>query len=61
MMIDIDDGLMKMHVQDEDVSLNLFEAMTHAKDKGVCFKMDVIDEANMDMPKQKQISTPLVK
>ncbi|MCI85763.1 hypothetical protein A2U01_0107042, partial [Trifolium medium] len=49
MMIDIDDGVMKVRVQDEDVSFNLWEAMMHPKDKGVCFKMDVIEEAILDV------------
>lgn len=34
MMINIDDGLMKVRVQDEEVCFNLFEAMKHLKDKG---------------------------
>ncbi|XP_058745879.1 uncharacterized protein LOC131618729 [Vicia villosa] len=32
MMIDIDDGLMKVRVQDEEVTFNLFEAMKHPKE-----------------------------
>ncbi|MCI69691.1 hypothetical protein A2U01_0090954, partial [Trifolium medium] len=34
MMIDIDDGVMKVRVQDEEVGFNLWEAMKHPKDKG---------------------------
>lgn len=37
-MIDIDDGFMKVRVQDEDASFKLFNAMKHSKDKGVYFK-----------------------
>lgn len=59
MMIDIDDGLMKVRLEDEKVSLNLFEDMKHSKDKVECFKLDVIDETIMDVRKQVQILTPL--
>lgn len=44
MLIDIDDGLMKVHVQDEEVTFSLFDAMKHSKDKGACFRVDAIDE-----------------
>ncbi|XP_058732960.1 uncharacterized protein LOC131604545 [Vicia villosa] len=37
MMIDIDDGLMKVGVLDEEVCFNLFEAMKHKNDKSDCF------------------------
>ncbi|MCI27751.1 hypothetical protein A2U01_0048951, partial [Trifolium medium] len=33
--------------------------MKHPKDKGVCFKMDVIEEAILDMKKQVMKSSPL--
>lgn len=42
MMIDMDDGKTKMRVED---GFNLFEAMKHYEDNGVCFKMDTIDES----------------
>ena len=41
-MIDIDDGLMKVRVQDEEICFNLFEAMKHSNDKKDCFKIDSI-------------------
>ncbi|XP_050876054.1 uncharacterized protein LOC127079722 [Lathyrus oleraceus] len=37
MMIDIDDGLMKVRVQDEEVTFNLFDAMKRSKDKRAYF------------------------
>ncbi|MCI35564.1 hypothetical protein A2U01_0056785 [Trifolium medium] len=49
MMIDIDDGVTKVRVQDEEVSFNLWEAMKHPKDKGVCFKMYAIEEAILEV------------
>ncbi|XP_058747161.1 uncharacterized protein LOC131620166 [Vicia villosa] len=33
MMIEIDDGLMKLRFQDEEVCFNIFEAMNHSNDK----------------------------
>jgi hypothetical protein len=52
MMIDSDDGIMKVRVQDEEVSFNLWEAMKHPKGKGACFKLDATDEAITDARKQ---------
>ncbi|MCI16277.1 hypothetical protein A2U01_0037419 [Trifolium medium] len=52
MMIDIDDGVMKVRVQDEEVSFNLWEAMKHSKEKDVCFKLDATEEAILDVRKQ---------
>lgn len=37
MMINIENGQMKVRVQDEEASFNLFETMNHFKDKGICF------------------------
>ncbi|WJX18782.1 hypothetical protein P8452_08546 [Trifolium repens] len=52
MMIDIDDGVMKVRVQDEEVSFNLWEAMKHSKEKDSCFKLDATEEAILDVRKQ---------
>jgi hypothetical protein len=52
MMIDIDDGIMKVRVQDEEVSFNLWEAMKHPKEKDSCFKLDATEEAILDVRKQ---------
>ncbi|CAJ2671898.1 uncharacterized protein LOC123891769 [Trifolium pratense] len=49
MMIDIDDGVMKLRVQDEEVSFNLWEAMKHQKEKDVCCKLDATEEAILDV------------
>jgi hypothetical protein len=59
MMIDLDDGLMKVRVENEEVNFNLFEAMKHSKDKGACFKMDATDEVIMNTRKQLHMPTPL--
>ncbi|MCI43472.1 hypothetical protein A2U01_0064709, partial [Trifolium medium] len=41
------------------VSFNLWEAMKHPKDKGVCLKMDVIDEAVLDVKTKVMKPSPL--
>ncbi|XP_058767104.1 uncharacterized protein LOC131640732 [Vicia villosa] len=41
MMIDIDDGLMKVRVLDEEVCFNLFEVMKHSNDKSVISMLNV--------------------
>ncbi|XP_019460147.1 PREDICTED: uncharacterized protein LOC109359907 [Lupinus angustifolius] len=46
-IIDVDDGKLKVKVQDEEVNFNVFEAMNHPKDKQRCFRADVIDELYM--------------
>lgn len=44
MMIDVDDGIIKVWVQDEEVIFNLFEEMHNSKGNGVCFNQDAVDE-----------------
>jgi len=43
-VIDVDKGKLKVCVENEEVSFNVFEAMKHPNDKKDCFKIDVIDE-----------------
>ena len=43
-MIDVDDEKLTVRVQSEEVQFNVFKAMKHPKDKGECFRMDVLDE-----------------
>ncbi|XP_058775550.1 uncharacterized protein LOC131649809 [Vicia villosa] len=59
MMIDIDDGLIKVRVLDEEVCFNLFEAMKHKNDTSDCFRVDATDEVIMQVKKQSHASTPL--
>ncbi|MCI32520.1 hypothetical protein A2U01_0053734, partial [Trifolium medium] len=59
MMIDIDDGIMKVRVQDKEVNFNLWETMKHPKDKDVCFKLDATDEVIMVARKQVHKPSPL--
>jgi len=59
MMIDYDDGLMKVRLDDEEINFNLHNAMKHSKDKGACFKVDATDEVIMDTRKQLHKPTAL--
>jgi len=59
MMIDYDDGLMKVRLDDEEINFNLHDAMKNSKDKGACFKVDATDEVIMDTRKQLHKPTSL--
>src|SRR3954470_20815359 len=61
MMIDIDDGLMKVRVDNEEVTFNLFEAMKHPKDKHDVFHIDAIEEEVVEMCNHIHTSNPLEK
>jgi len=41
-IIDVDKGRLKVCVQDEEVSFNVFEAMKYLNDQKECFRVDVI-------------------
>jgi len=60
-IIDVDDGKLKVRVQDDEINFNVFEAMQHPKDKQQCFKMDVIDENFLSARKQLTKASPLEK
>jgi hypothetical protein len=57
MAIDMDDGLMKVRVQDEEVCFNLFEAMKYKNDKGDCFRIDATEEVVMEVSKQIHVES----
>ncbi|XP_058763953.1 uncharacterized protein LOC131637374 [Vicia villosa] len=59
MMIGIDDGIMKLRVQDEEVCFNLFEAMKQPKDKSDCFRLDVTEETAIEVASEIHLSNPL--
>jgi hypothetical protein len=59
MMIDLDDNIMKVKVNDEEVTFNIREALKHSKDKGACFKMDATEEVILTTRKQLHKRTPL--
>lgn len=60
-IIDVDDGKLKVRVQDEEVNFDVFEAMQHPSDKGQCFKIDGLDEICLEARKQLHSSNPLEK
>jgi len=60
-IIDVNDGKLKVRVQDDEVNFNVFEAVQHPKDKQQCFKMDVIDEIYLSSRKQLTKTSPLEK
>ncbi|CAL0301721.1 unnamed protein product [Lupinus luteus] len=43
-IIDVDDGKLKVRVGDQEVNFNVFEAMRHPRDKQNCFRVDIIDD-----------------
>ena len=59
MMIDYDDGLMKLRLDNEEINFNINDAMKHSKDKGACFKVDAMEEVIMDTRKQLHQPTAL--
>ena len=59
MMIDLDDNIMKVKVNDEEVTFNIREALKYSKDKGACFKMDATEEVILTTRKQMHNRTPL--
>jgi len=60
-IINVDDGKLKVKVQDDEVKFNVFKAMQHPKDKQQCFKMHVIDEIFLSSRKQLTKASPLKK
>ena len=59
MMIDLNDNIMKVKVDNEEVTFNIREAIKHSKDKGACFKMDATEEVIMTTRKQFHNQIPL--
>lgn len=50
-MIDADNGQMKVRVQDENVIFNLLDAMKHPEGKGVCFQIDATKKSIQEVKK----------
>lgn len=40
-IINVDNGKLKVRVQDEEVIFNVFEAIKHPNDEKDCFRMDI--------------------
>ncbi|XP_020203723.1 uncharacterized protein LOC109789228 [Cajanus cajan] len=60
-LIDMDDGKLKVRVNDEEVNFDVFDDMHYPKDKSSCFRVDVIDGLIEDTRKHVSFSTPLEK
>lgn len=45
MMIDVDEGVMKVRVHDKEVNFYLFEASKYPANKEICYQMDALDKA----------------
>lgn len=50
-MIDTDNGQMKVRVQDENVIFNLLDTMEHPEGKGVCFQIDATNKSIQEVKK----------
>ncbi|XP_014519721.1 uncharacterized protein LOC106776764 [Vigna radiata var. radiata] len=46
-VIDVENGKLKVRVQDEEVNFYVFHAMSHPKDDKACFQVDIVDELYM--------------
>ncbi|XP_052728494.1 uncharacterized protein LOC108327310 [Vigna angularis] len=46
-LIDVENGKLKVRVQDEEVNFDVFKAMSHPKDDNECFHLDSLDEICM--------------
>ncbi|XP_014490075.1 uncharacterized protein LOC106752819 [Vigna radiata var. radiata] len=60
-LIDVDNGKLKVRVQNEEVNFNVFEAMSHPNDVEACFQIDALDELCLNAEKVALISSPLEK
>ncbi|XP_022632086.1 uncharacterized protein LOC111240745 [Vigna radiata var. radiata] len=46
-VIDVENGKLKVRVQDEEVNFDVFQAMSHRKDDKSCFQVDIVEELCM--------------
>ena len=60
-MIDVDKGKLKLCVQDEEVSFNVFDAMKHPSDAKECFRMDILDKICVEHEQNWWMADPLMK
>ncbi|XP_020206915.1 uncharacterized protein LOC109791958 [Cajanus cajan] len=60
-IIDMDEGKLKVRVQDEEVSFNVFEAMKCPKGNKDCFRIDVLDDVYLETQNDFKSSSPLEK
>jgi len=60
-IIDVDKGKLKVCVQDEEVSFDVFEAMKYLSGVRECFRVDVLDEICTEQQTRLCTSEPLMK
>jgi len=60
-MIDMDKGKLKVCVQDEEVSFNVFDAMKHPSDSKGCFRLDVLDRICEEQRQSLLMTEPLMR
>jgi len=60
-IIDVDKGKLKVHVQDEEVNFDVFEARKHPSNAKECFRVDVLHEVCAEQQEKMHSSEPLIK
>uniref|UniRef100_A0A151UCZ5 RNA-directed DNA polymerase n=1 Tax=Cajanus cajan TaxID=3821 RepID=A0A151UCZ5_CAJCA len=60
-IIDMDDGKLKVRVHDDEVNFNVFEAMKFPKGTKECFRVDVLDDVYLKAQGNLKSSSPLEK
>ena len=60
-MIDVDKAKLKVCVQDEVVSFNVFDAMKHPSDAKGCFWLDVLDRIYEEQKQSLLMTEPLMR
>jgi len=60
-IIDVDKGKLKVCVENEEVSFNVFEAMKHPNDKNDCFRIDVLEEVSCNVQRNMGDSNVLLQ
>nr|KYP43990.1 hypothetical protein KK1_034512 [Cajanus cajan] len=60
-IIDVDDGKLKVRVHGDEVNFNIFEVMKHPNDKKDCFRVDVMDEVCLEAGRKFSLDTPVEK
>jgi len=58
-IIDVDDGHLKVRVKDENVTFNVIEAMQHPNDNGNYFRVEVLDEVFDTIKRQTHVKSSL--
>ncbi|XP_017434775.1 uncharacterized protein LOC108341624 [Vigna angularis] len=56
-LIDADDGKLKLRVQVEEVNFKVSEAMSHPNDDEACFQIDVLEEVCMSVERKMHMTS----